>query len=689
MTNDIILSSLRNTAIPAVDPDKKARAIAAATMAFEANAKKVQVLAKGNAAPQRRTSVIQSWMGTIMDKRWLYGVSTAAICIIAAPIAWQQYSTSSQQELTRAIDEAASPMPQTETAMSEEMASGLAQQTPPRDASVSSQMDMELSVADSSRPQSSNAAAPAIQSVQPTAPRTMPAAPPMAQTGVAKSSPGMAAMEAPAMATRMIAPAPYPMVVPPMPSGDAFPQFEESQIKSVATDPVSTFSVDVDTASYAFVRSMLRDGIVPPADAVRIEEMVNYFPYDYAPPPSDDAPFAVRSTVVPSPWADGKQILHMSIKGYEPPADERKSVSLTFLIDTSGSMNDPSKLPLLKRSLALLLDTLDERDTISIVTYAGSAGVVLGPTQADRKATILEALDRLDAGGGTAGSEGLMLAYRVAEDSTIEGGINRVLLATDGDFNLGISDPEQLEDFIAKRRDMGISLSVLGFGMGNYGDDTMQALAQNGNGNASYISDFAEARKVLVEEVGGTLETIAKDVKIQIEFNPSVVSEYRLIGYETRALANQDFNNDKVDAGDIGAGHTVTALYEITPVGSEAAALEPLRYGDAKPTPALTSKAEEIAFVKLRYKLPDESTSKLIENPIRVGEALDDVASASDDVRFSLAVAAFAQKLKGSIQMDMGWPAIRTLAAAARGEDEAGYRSEFLRVIDDAAALKR
>ena len=491
------------------------------------------------------------------------------------------------------------------------------------------------------------------------------------------------------MATRMIAPAPYPTVVPPMPSGDAFPQFEESHIKSVATDPVSTFSVDVDTASYAFVRSMLRDGIVPPADAVRIEEMVNYFPYDYAPPSADDAPFAVRSTVLPSPWSPGKQILHLSIKGYEPPADERKPVSLTFLIDTSGSMNDPSKLPLLKRSLALLLDTLDERDTISIVTYAGSAGVVLGPTQADRKTTILDALDRLDAGGGTAGSEGLVLAYRVAEDSTIEGGINRVLLATDGDFNLGISDPEQLEGFIAKRRDMGISLSVLGFGMGNYGDDTMQALAQNGNGNASYISDFAEARKVLVEEVDGTLETIAQDVKIQIEFNPAVVSEYRLIGYETRALANQDFNNDKVDAGDIGSGHAVTALYEITPVGSEAAALEPLRYGAAAPTAAPADKAEEIAFVKLRYKLPDQSSSKLIESPIRVGEALSDVDEASDDVRFSLAVAAFAQKLKGSIHMDMSWPAIRTLAAGARGEDEAGYRSEFLRVVDDAMALKR
>ena len=669
MTHDI-LNSIRNIPTPSPDADKKSQAISDAVAAFVDSQKESHVQTKGYAIPGRLTHIITQIVETIMDKRWIYGLSAASVCIVAFPIAISQlpleytanYSNESMEvsksvswKAPTIISDVARPLPPME--LSAPPSTDIMVPSPVNNADVAMTMQGESwpSAAASAKAETANSRF--MQEIAPRARAIMPS------------------------------PAPYTIHMTPSVPADSFTSFTESAVKSTQTDPVSTFSIDVDTASYAFVRSMLRDGILPPADAVRIEEMVNYFPYDYAAPQDATTPFSSEATVFPAPWDDGKRILHLSIKGYEPPQEERKPVSLTFLIDTSGSMDAPNKLPLLKRSLALLLDTLDERDSISIVTYAGSAGVVLGPTQAHQKSLILNAMDRLEAGGGTAGSEGLALAYRVAEDSTIEGGVNRVLLATDGDFNLGISDPDQLKEFIERRRDMGISLSVLGFGMGNYGDDTMQSLAQNGNGNASYISDFTEARKVLVEEVGGTLETIAKDVKIQIEFNPAAVAEYRLIGYETRALATQDFNNDRVDAGDIGAGHTVTALYEITPVGSKSSLIEPLRYGSSRETDATTS-VDEIAFIKLRYKLPDEDTSQLIEYPILESDALPSIDDATDNVRFSTAVAAFAQKLKGSVHVDMEWTAIRTLAAGARGSDAGGYRNEFLRVLDDASALK-
>ncbi|HWU16756.1 MAG TPA: VWA domain-containing protein [Devosia sp.] len=478
----------------------------------------------------------------------------------------------------------------------------------------------------------------------------------------------------------------YMLAAPAEASGDQFTSFEEQRLKVAAEEPVSTFSIDVDTASYSYVRRSLEDGYVPEPDAVRVEELLNYFPYDYAPAPSAEQPFQPTMAVFPTPWNPKTQLLEIGIKGYVPPAGEDKPSNLVFLIDTSGSMDEPDKLPLLQRAFGLLVDQLSGNDTVSIVAYAGSAGVVLEPTKATDKAKIMAALDQLYAGGSTAGAEGIELAYKLAEQAKVQGGTNRVILATDGDFNVGIDDPEKLEDFIKAKRESGVTLSVLGFGRGNLDDATMQALAQNGNGNASYISNFREAQKVLVEEVGSTLHMIAKDVKIQVEFNPAVVSEYRLIGYETRALNREDFNNDAVDAGDIGAGHTVTALYEITPVGSGGELVDPLRYGgDA----AAAGGSEEIAFLKMRYKLPDSDVSQLIEQAVTPIVVYDDISAVSDDARFAAAVAASGQKLKGSDYVrGMSWDAIRALAQSGKGADESGYRAEFIQLLKTAALLK-
>jgi Ca-activated chloride channel family protein len=486
----------------------------------------------------------------------------------------------------------------------------------------------------------------------------------------------------------MLATESMPATIAPEQSRDEFTDFQESPVKIVAEAPVSTFSIDVDTASYSYVRSTLEQGYVPAPDAVRIEELINYFDYDYPGPEAKEVPFQPTVAVYPTPWNPKTQLLHIGIKGYEPTVTEDKPSNLTFLIDTSGSMDEPNKLPLLKRAFSLLVNQLGANDTVSIVVYAGSAGVVLEPTKASDKAKILAALDNLWAGGSTAGAEGIVLAYRLAEQNKIEGGINRVILATDGDFNVGISDPADLIDFVKEKRETGVFLSVLGFGMGNYQDDTMQSLAQNGNGNAAYIDSFREAQKVLVEEMGGTLETIAKDVKIQIEFNPAVVSEYRLIGDETRALNREDFNNDKVDAGDIGAGHTVTAIYEITPAGSGAEMVDPLRYNQGQDVPATAvTPLDEIGFLKLRYKLPDEDVSKLIELPIGENLVLPSLDVASADLRWAAAVAAFGQKLKDSNYGDMSWAQIRRLAQGARDADDLGYRAEFMRMLDTAAIL--
>jgi Ca-activated chloride channel family protein len=469
---------------------------------------------------------------------------------------------------------------------------------------------------------------------------------------------------------------------------DRFQSAPSNPIKSVATDPVSTFSIDVDTGAYAFVRRSLMSGRLPPRDAVRVEEMINYFPYEYAPPTDRSAPFAPTVTVMPAPWNSANKLMHVAIKGYDIAPTERPRVNLVFLIDTSGSMASEDRLPLLKNSLRLLVDTLKPEDTIGIVTYAGQASGTLEPTKVAEKAKILGAIDKLQAGGSTAGAAGLVEAYRMAEAGLDKKAINRVILGTDGDFNVGITDAGQLKSFVERKRETGVFLSILGFGQGNYNDALMQTLAQNGNGTAAYIDTLNEARKVLADEVSSTLFTIAKDVKIQVEFNPAAVSEYRLIGYETRALRNEDFKNDKVDAGEIGSGHSVTAIYELTPAGTPSS-VDPLRYQPAKaqvrPAPANDA---EIGFLKIRYKLPDEQASRLIELPVRSADAVN-VERASSEVRFSTAVAAFGQLLRGDPYLEkFGYDEVIALANGAKGNDSFGYRAEFVNLARLAKSAK-
>ena len=481
----------------------------------------------------------------------------------------------------------------------------------------------------------------------------------------------------------IIAPNPEP-AVPPYFSQQGRDKFEEittNSFKQTAKEPVSTFSIDVDTASYSFMRASINRGVLPPKDAVRVEEMINYFPYGYQGPDSKEVPFRANVTIMPTPWNTSTKLLHIGIKGYDLAKQEKPRSNLVFLLDTSGSMNAPNKLPLLKNSFKLLLSTLGPDDTVSIVAYAGSAGTVLEPTKASDKNKIFAALDRLRAGGSTAGGQGIRLAYQLAEANFDKKGINRVILATDGDFNVGIRDKRQLKGFIERKRKTGVFLSILGFGMGNYNDALMQTLAQNGNGNASYIDNLSEARKVLVQEASSTLFTIAKDVKIQMEFNPQTVSAYRLIGYETRKLNREDFNNDKVDAGDIGAGHTVTAIYEITPAGAEGALLDPLRYQTPK-LKKVPAEASEYGFLKLRYKLPNEDKSKLIETPVRIAAGFESFENVPQDARFATAVAAYGQLLRGGKYTgSYSYDDIVKLALSAKGADTYGYRSEFINLV--------
>jgi Ca-activated chloride channel homolog len=479
---------------------------------------------------------------------------------------------------------------------------------------------------------------------------------------------------------RLIAPGDGVIVLPEG-GTEAFANAETSPLKVTAEEPVSTFSIDVDTASYSVVRSSLMVGAMPPREAVRVEEMVNYFPYAYPAPEGDD-PFRPTVTVMDTPWNAGTQLVHIGIQGTLPAVADRPALNLVFLIDTSGSMQDANKLPLLKQSFRLMLSELRPEDEVSIVTYAGSAGQVLEPTRAAERSTILAALDRLEAGGSTAGQEGLQQAYAVAEGMAGDGEVTRVILATDGDFNVGLSDPEALKDFIEEKREGGTYLSVLGFGRGNLDDATMQALAQNGNGTAAYIDTLSEARKVLVDQLTGALFPIANDVKIQVEFNPAEIAEYRLIGYETRALNREDFANDRVDAGDIGAGHTVTALYEVTPVGSGAVRNGPLRYGEAE---AVSDGSDELGFFKLRYKRPGEAQSILIEEPILAGQG-----DVSDDARFSVAIAGFGQLLRGGDYLgSWGWGDAIALANGARGADPYGYRAEAVTLMRLAETMDR
>ncbi len=481
---------------------------------------------------------------------------------------------------------------------------------------------------------------------------------------------------------------------PSDPGRERFTAFEDQPVRVTAEQPVSTFSIDVDTASYAYVRRALTDGHLPQADAVRTEELVNYFTYDRPQPETRDRPFALSATALPSPWAEGRSLLVLGVQGYQLPPGERPRLKLTLLVDVSGSMQSPDKLGLLKRALRMLVTSgLDPDDTIALAVYAGAAGAVLPPTPVRERTTVLGAIDRLEAGGSTAGGAGLRLAYSLAEQAFDADAVNRVMIATDGDFNVGIRSRAELTSFITRKRATGIYLSVLGVGRGNYNDALMQALAQTGNGTAAYLDSLAEAQRVLVDHASRSLVPIAKDVKIQVEFNPAAVAEWRLIGYETRTLRREDFRNDAVDAGEVGSGSTVTALYEIVPAGGDARQIPPRRYGPTASAPTTDPSADEIAFLRLRYKLPDSDTSRLIERPITAGDAVDSIAAAPADARFAAAVAAFGQVLRGvRLTGRFGFAEIAALAQGARGDDPDGTRAGFVQLVrlaNSAAAMRQ
>lgn len=447
---------------------------------------------------------------------------------------------------------------------------------------------------------------------------------------------------------------------------------QENIFHEALRNPLSTFSIDVDAASYSNMRRFINNGQRPPKDAVRIEEMVNYFDYDYS-QPKDDHPFNIITEISTTPWNEKHKLVHIGLQGKIIPTENLPASNLVFLIDVSGSMDAPNKLPLLKSSFKMLINELREKDHVSIVVYAGAAGLVLEPTSGAEKKKIMEAFDNLQAGGSTAGGAGINLAYAVAKQHFKKDGNNRVILATDGDFNVGVSSNGEMERLIEEKRKDGVFLTVLGFGMGNYKDSKMEILADKGNGNYAYIDNITEAKKVLVNEFGGTLFTIAKDVKLQIEFNPVKVKAYRLIGYENRMLKNEDFNNDKKDAGELGSGHTVTALYEIIPVGVES---EFLKYQSTKIDPS-ASKSGELMTVKFRYKKPDEDVSKLIVHPLLDKQVV--LANTSNDFRWSASVAAFGMLLRESEYVkNFSYDQVVQLAQGAKGDDKEGYRIEFI-----------
>lgn len=472
------------------------------------------------------------------------------------------------------------------------------------------------------------------------------------------------------------------------PSSERYPELSDNGVSLVADKPVSTFSIDVDSAAYANARRQLNGGQMPVADAVRVEEFINYFNYSY-PQPDSNQPFSITTEVGPSPWNADRQLLLVGLQGVDNAPADLPPANLVFLIDVSGSMQSPTKLGLLKSSMKMLTRQLRPEDTISIAVYAGAAGTVLEPTDGSDQAKIMRAIDELRAGGSTNGDAGIKLAYSLAQSSFNDKGINRVLLATDGDFNVGVSSPKALGKLIEKKRKSGIALTVLGFGAGNYNDALMQELAQKGNGNAAYIDTIHEARKVLVDEMGSTLETIAKDVKIQVEFNPATVREYRLIGYETRALAREDFNNDAVDAGEIGAGHSVTALYELTLTGARRPSVDELRYADAQGSIQYQAQhSGELAHVKLRYKAPNGDTSKLVSRVVNARDVQPRIDATSENYRFAAAVSAFGQQLRGNPHTrDFSYADTLQLARGSRGSDAHGYRSEFEKLLQSAAHL--
>src|SRR3954471_5849851 len=621
-------------------PSIEARELAIAKALDSFDTKKNSARPQGWESEARLKQQRVPWRSPMMP-RARAAFAAAIVLLIAAPAAWIGYETLSQRQL------------------------GGAQPQPAECA------------AEAPSP------APSVAKAPPPAPSAAPARPaPQARDAHAKRQLAVEPRSSGPL-TRSFETADAP--APPEPVGrDRVAGASENGFPTVPDAPASTFSLDVDTASYAFVRASLNRNVLPQPAAVRTEELVNYFPYAYEAPATPAEPFRTTVAVFPSPWAEGRKILHLGIKGYAVQAATRPRANLVFLIDTSGSMDAPNRLPLVKQSLAMLLAQLDANDRVAIVTYAGRAGTVLEPTAVTEKAKILGALERLDASGSTAGAEGIRQAYALAEQNFDPNGVNRVVLGTDGDFNVGITDTNELTGFIERQRGKGIFLSVLGFGMGNYNDALMQALAQNGNGVAAYIDTLNEARKVLVEEATSTLIPIAKDVKIQVEFNPAAVAEYRLIGYETRLLNRDDFANDKVDAGEVGSGQSVTALYEIVPVGGPRL-VDDLRYA-APQGPSRTAEpspnAGEYAFVKIRYKLPKSDVSALISTPVERSAERARFEDAPQEARFATAVAGLGEILRGGRHTgQFGYEDVLRIASAARGDDPFGYRSEFLQLV--------
>ncbi|KAF3888138.1 MULTISPECIES: vWA domain-containing protein [Nostocales] len=468
-------------------------------------------------------------------------------------------------------------------------------------------------------------------------------------------------------------------------SREGYKHNEDNQFQSVSVNPLSTFSIDVDAASYSNIRRFINQGQLPPSDAVRLEEMINYFSYDY-PQPDDDKPFSVTTEVSYAPWNPKHKLVQIALQSKKISTENLPANNLVFLLDVSGSMEDPNKLPLLKSALRLLVNELRDSDKVAIVVYAGNAGLVLPPTPGSQKDKIFDAIEQLAAGGSTAGGEGIQLAYKIARDNFIKSGNNRVILATDGDFNVGVTSDEELVSLIEKEREKGIFLTVLGFGTGNLQDAKMEQLADKGNGNYAYIDNLLEAKKVLVKEMGATLLTIAKDVKIQVEFNPTKVQGYRLIGYENRLLANQDFNDDKKDAGELGAGHSVTALYEIIPTGVESDVTLP-KVDSLKYQQKSLSNQDEIMQVKLRYKQPQASASQLLTYPVvDRGVKLNE---ATTNLKFASAVAGFGMVLRNSRYKGTAtFDGVLQLARQSQGADLDGYRAEFIRLVEKSKALK-
>ena len=534
-----------------------------------------------------------------------------------------------------------------------------------------------LAACNSTSPEKSTETADRAAPASSTATKPLPS--PIAMPAMSKAAPMEARMAA-------VAPVPPPGFRSPPVETARYGKIEDNPVRLVSAEPVSTFSIDVDTGSYANVRRFLRQGRLPPADAVRVEEMINYFPYAY-PLPKADAPFSISLELAPAPWNEDTRLLRIGLKGQDIAKQQLPPANLVFLVDVSGSMSPPERLPLLKAALRLLVPQLRAQDRVSLVIYASGTAVVLEPTAGDQHEKILAAIDGLTPQGSTNGEGGLRLAYRMARQGFIEGGINRILLATDGDFNVGITDFGQIEKLVTDNRKTGISLSTLGFGTNNYNEHLMERIADAGDGNYSYIDQLNEGQKVLVNEMTSTLATIAKDVKIQVEFNPDEVLEYRLIGYENRVLRNEDFSNDRVDAGDVGAGHTVTALYELTLVGAKKRRLEPLRYGKDAVAKERTKFAGELGELRIRYKAPNAETSKRLSVPI-MRTLLRPLTETSPDFRFAAAVAGFGQLLRGGRYTgDYRYEDVTQLALPARGDDRFGYRNEFIQLVDLAKAL--